>query len=458
MQKYEKLYASDSVWKAIAKLSLPSLAIILLMVFYNIADLMFIGQLGSTAMVAAISLVGPLFSLLMAFATMIGFGGSTRITNALGRQDLQQAARISSVCFYGGLLSGLVLIPVLLAARYPVLCFLGATDETISYASRYYTILTLGAPFLLLSTLLGSILRSDGSIRESLVGNISGTIANLVLDPLFILAFDWGVSGAAAATVIGNVLSTAIYFFCIRRSKVLSLRPRDARHHMGLLAPVLALGLPNAVSTLLSGISSTFANNLLKSYGTDAIAAMSAAGKVSMLTTMLVMGIAMGCQPLLAYCHGSGDRKRMRDVLLRLLLLTTVIGAAAAAGSLAGRKALIGLILKQPGAADLAASFVPFLMASAPICGIYYLSVNYLQASLNAVSASILSALRQGVILIPALLGLHALLGINGIVLAHTVSDFASAAAGILLFVLQVRRNERLDAPVLPRQKTPAQS
>ncbi|MGN1024585.1 MAG: MATE family efflux transporter [Lachnospiraceae bacterium] len=458
MQKYEKLYASDSVWKAIAKLSIPSLIIMLLMVFYNIADLMFIGQLGSTAMVAAISLVGPLFSLLMAFATMIGFGGATRITNALGRNDLQQAARISSVCFFGGLLAGLALIPVLLAARYPILSFLGATDETIAYAERYYTILTLGAPFLLLSTLLGSILRSDGSIRESLIGNLSGTIANLILDPLFILAFGWGVSGAAAATVIGNVLSTIIYFLCVRRSKVLSLRPRDARHHMGLLGPVLALGLPNAVSTFLSGISQTFANNLLKPYGTDAIAAMSAAGKVSMLTTMLVMGIVMGCQPLLAYCHGSGDRKRMRDVLLRLLLLTTAIGLAAAAGSLAGRRALIGLMLKQPGAADLAASFVPFLMCSAPVCGIYYLSVNYLQASLNAVGASVLSALRQGAILIPALWGLNALLGVTGIVLAHTVSDFVAAAVGILLFVIQVRRNQRADSPVLQQKETPAQS
>ena len=255
MTRYEKLYTQASVWSAIFQMAVPALVVMLLMVFYNMADMIFVGQLGSTAMVASISIVSPLFSLLMAVATMVGFGGCTYITNALGAGNLEKAKEISSVSFWFSLLFSLLLIPVLLLLRMPLLSLLGATEDTLPFASRYYAILTLGAPFMVLSTMMGSIIRSEGAIRESMLGNITGTITNLVLDPLFILAFHFGVSGAAAATVLGNAVATLVYALFTRKSEILAVSPGLAARHFSHIGMVLALGLPNAVSTILSGFA-----------------------------------------------------------------------------------------------------------------------------------------------------------------------------------------------------------
>ncbi len=440
MTRYEKLYTQASVWSAIFQMAVPALVVMLLMVFYNMADMIFVGQLGSTAMVASISIVSPLFSLLMAVATMVGFGGCTYITNALGAGNLEKAKEISSVSFWFSLLFSLLLIPVLLLLRMPLLSLLGATEDTLPFASRYYAILTLGAPFMVLSTMMGSIIRSEGAIRESMLGNITGTITNLVLDPLFILAFHFGVSGAAAATVLGNAVATLVYALFTRKSEILAVSPGLAARHFSHIGMVLALGLPNAVSTILSGFASSFSNNLLKAYGTDAIAAMAAAGKTSLVITMLIMGICMGCQPLLAYSYGAGDEKRLGKILQDLLLLTTLIGIGAAAGCFFGRVLIIHLFLKDPSAASLAESLVPWLVVGSPFIGIYYLSTNYLQASQKAGSAIVLSVLRQGVILIAALYVFNRLFGFHGIAMSHMVSDIASEViAAIWLFRVRHR-------------------
>ena len=344
--KNEGLFRDLPVWKSIASLAIPSLLSILVMIFYNLADTFFIAQLGDTAKVAAISVVSPVFSIIMALGTMLGVGAGTLISVAFGAGDTKKAKNTASLCFYAGIVLSAIISVLLLAFSSPLLRFLGTQQEMWDDAATYLRVLAPGTVFMISSTTVSALIRAEGGVREGLRGYLAGTVTNIVLDPLFILVFRWGVAGAAVATVLGNLVSILIYLVYIRRhATVVSLDPKRALADAAVLGSILALGVPNAVSTLLSGFASTFSNQLLSTHGTDAIAAMAAAGKSSMLISMVQMGICMGVQPLLAYTYGAKNMERLKETLRKTALLTVLVGLASAVLCFGFRRWVIGLFL-----------------------------------------------------------------------------------------------------------------
>jgi multidrug efflux pump len=206
---------------------------------------------------------------------------------------------------------------------------------------------------ILLNHSLGGMLRGEGLVRVGLAAHMISTFANILLDPLFILVLKLGVTGAAIATVLGNVIAVAYVILYRARHRdrcVIELRPTYA-NDLAMLGSVLALGLPNAISSTLSGLAGTFSNQLLVTYGTDAVAAMAAAGKAVMLVTMVQMGICMGVQPLLAYCYGGKDWEKLRGIVRRVLFLTLALGVLLSLGIWFAREWAIGLFIKDPAAA-----------------------------------------------------------------------------------------------------------
>jgi putative MATE family efflux protein len=439
--KNEQLFRDQPVWKAIAALAIPSLLSILVMIFYNLADTFFIAQLGDTAKVAAVSIVSPVFSIIMALGTMLGVGAGTLLSVAFGAGESEKAKDSASLCFYSGIVLSLIVSVLLLCFSTPLLRFLGTQPEMWEDAESYLRILACGTVFMIASHTLSALIRAEGAVREGLYGYMAGTITNIVLDPLFILVFRWGVAGAAVATVLGNIVSTLLYLLHIRRhATVVSLDPKRALTEIKALGRILALGVPNAVSTLLSGFASTFSNQLLSTHGTDAIAAMSAAGKASMLISMVQMGICMGVQPLLAYNYGARNVARLKETLRKIALLTVLVGLAAAALCFTFRRWVIGLFLKETGVAELGESLILWLIAGAPFLGFVYLSTNYLQASQKASAAILVSLLRQGLLLIPLLYVFHWLLGLTGIAAAHLATDIGAAVLSMIVFAVYYRR------------------
>lgn len=431
----ETLFRDKPVWQAILSLVGPSIVSILVMVLYNMTDLFFIGMLHDTAQVAAVSVVGPVFTLVNAGATVLGMGGCAVTAVSLGAGDRQDVRRVSSLCGWCGLAVGLALTVLFELAGLPLLRWLGANDEILPHAWAYLRVVALGMPLMLFANTAAMLLRADGAIRRGLAGNLAGTLTNVVLDPVFILGFGWGITGAAAATVLGNLVASALYLqHILCRSQALSLRPRDALQNPARLARVLALGLPNGVSSLLAGCAGSFSNQLLAGYGTNALAAMAAADKATMLVSLVQMGICMGVQPLLAYNVGARNLPRLRAVLVRLLGMTVALGGAFAALCLAGQDTLLGLFLSDPDALALGRQLLPWLLAGCPLLGVYYLGINFLQAAGRAAAATVLSALRQGLLLIPALYLLHALFGLTGLAAARAAADLTGTlAAGVLL-------------------------
>lgn len=295
-----------SVWRSIFSLCVPTLVSIVVMMLYNMADMYFVGWLDDYAQVAAVSLAGPVFSVLMGISTMIGNGGCTKIAQALGADDLERVRSDSALCVWASVISGAVFAVVCVLFCDPLLRLLGANAEMWDPTKSYVLIMALGAPIVLLNHSLGGALRGEGEITAGLVGGMVSTVSNIILDPIFILVLKLGVGGAAAATVLGNTIALGYYMVYKAKSHgrcIIELRPRYARD-LRALGAILALGLPNAISSVLSGFAGTFSNRLLVGYGTQAVAAMGAAGKASMVVTMVQMGVCMGVQPLLAYCCG----------------------------------------------------------------------------------------------------------------------------------------------------------
>lgn len=454
----ESLFRDKPVWSAILTMAVPSVFSILVMILYNMADMFFVGQLGGTdsAPVAAVAVVGPVFSVITAAATMIGVGGCATIAKAAGAGDVDYAKTCASLCGWAAILFGLLCSALILLFTDPLLHFLGTSPEVMRDARAYMRTLAFGAPLMLFSTGYGTLLRAEGAIKDGFIGNMGGTVTNIILDSLFIMVFKFGVAGAAAATVIGNLVATMYYLrFVFRKAAVLNLIPANALRRPPALFNVLALGLPNAISSVLSGTASIFSNNLLLAYGYNAQAAMGAAGKVIMFVGLIQMGICMGIQPLMAYNFGAHNIPRLKEILRKLATLTIGLGIAATAICSFARNTLIGLFLQNPEAIAMGGRMVVWLLLGGPLLGIYYLSSNFLQAAGNAFAATIVSILRQGVLLIPLLYLMHMLLGFTGIAAAHTVADVTSALIALAVCLREYQKlfKQKGPAPVFGHGK-----
>lgn len=420
----EALFRDKPIWQAIMTLVGPSVLTILIMVIYNIADMFFIGMLGDDDQVAAVAVVGPVFSLATAVATMIGAGGCAVIAKTLGAGEREKAKSMACLCIWAAICFGAMFTVILLLATNPLLRLLGATENLLGYAGIYMRILAVGSPLMLFSVSMASAIRAEGIVMQGMLSNMAGTVTNLMLDPLFILGFRMGVAGAALATVLGNLAASLLLCLTMhKRSAIMQFSPRYALMEPMLLLHILAVGLPNGVSSILSGLASTFSNRLLNAYGSGAIAAMAAAGRSVMVITMVQMGICMGVSPLLAYNYGAGNHTRLRETLQKTAALALGFGLVSGLACFFGREALVGLFLKDIDNLALGGQLMTWLIVASPFLGFYYLSSNFLQAAGKAFQATLISVLRQGVLLIPCLYLLHHFFGLTGIAVAHTVAD-----------------------------------
>ena len=438
--KQEELFRNSKVWTAIIKMAIPAMISMVVMIFYNMADMFFVGQIGDTAQVAAVSIVGPVFTVMMAIGTMLGGGGCVLIAKTLGEKDDSKVKLYSSLCCWGSLLFGFIFTVLTLLFSTPLLHFLGANEDIWDYAKTYLTVLALGAPVMVFATGFGSVIRAEGAIKEGLIGNLLSTVTNIILDPIFIIGLHLGVSGAAIATVIGNAVGAVYFIYYVKKKETnFTLDIRYAKQDPWAIGRILAIGVPNAANSVLVGFASAFSNRLLVQYGTNAVAAMAAAGKSTMMISMIQMGICMGVQPLLAYCYGDKNVARIRETLIKLSVLTIGIGVSVTVLCLVNSQTVIALFLKEPEALALGQQMISVLVLSGPFLGLYYIGSNFLQASGNAPLATLVSLLRQGIFLIPLLFIMNTMFGIKGNVLANVTADIAAAVVAVILALRQYK-------------------
>ncbi|MCR4892754.1 MAG: MATE family efflux transporter [Lachnospiraceae bacterium] len=440
MSRQERM-EKDNVWRVIASLAIPTALITLVMVIYNMADVFFIGKTGDSRMVNAIAVCMPVFTIVQAFGTLIGSGGCTAISVALGKGDREKSRQISSFCFYLCLGLGLILTLGLNIFAPQMIKMLGASASYSDFAILYLRILAFGCPVMMFSNAFVNIARADGSIKEPMIANLIGTLVNIVLDPIFILVFNLGVAGAAVATVIGNVISILILIKGLqKKSDFISFRAKDLSLKKDVVLKPLALGLPIASGTLLMSVSYMIMNNLLIGVGDNAQGAFGIVRSVMLLSTTTQLGICMGVQPAVSYCYGRKNIRRVKEFIVKTGTVCMVFGLLVALLCIGGRDLILNAFIADESIVLFGREMIVGCLITAPVYAIYQTAVTFLQATEWAMWSTINTLLRQGIVLIPAMLILNAAFGFGGLVFSFAVTDIVAALVGTVLLVRRMKK------------------
>lgn len=450
MKDNTKVFEEYTVPKAVMTMALPSMLSMLINIVYNLADTFFVGQTGDSNQVAAVSVSMPLFLLFIAMGNLFGVGGCAFVSRSLGEGKKDRVKTISAFCIYTSIILGAVLGIIFFSFKNQILMLVGASENTVGLAADYLKWVALGAPSIVLAITATNLVRGEGAAKESMIGSVIGQIANIILDPIFILdkgdklfgitmpfGFDMGVAGAAIATVIGNIL-TVIYFlvYFLRGKSILSITPKRFSMGNGIVKGVIGVGLPAAVNNLLMSVSNIIVNVVLIKYGDNAVAAMGIAMKANMLVVMLQIGLAQGVQPLIGYCYGAQNYRRMKKCMRFSIICNVVIGTAMTLFYLFFRRTVIELFINNNDVIELGEKMLLALMASGPVIGIMFVLNFSFQGMGKGIQSMILSLGRQGLIYVPMLFIMNSLIGLEGIIWSQSTADICCVITSIVMFAL----------------------
>ena len=444
MKDNRQLFEEAPVPKAVAVMAVPTMISMLVVVIYNMADTFFIGQTGDPMKVAAVSLATPVFMVFMALGNLFGIGGSSAISRALGEKKAERARNISSFCCYGSLGLGIFMALLFLAGMDGILKMIGASENTIGYARDYLTYIAFGGPFIMFGTAFGNILRGEGASKESMIGNMIGTVTNIVLDPVMILGLNWGVVGAAVATVIGNMAASGSYLiYFLRKKSSLSIRLKDFRAGERIAASVLAIGIPASLNNILMSCANIVLNLVLGRYGDTPVAAMGVAMKSNMLVVLLQIGLCTGIQPLIGYNYGARNKKRLLQVFRFTGMCAVAVGTVLTVIMVLARQAVIQAFINDSEVIAYGIRMVIALPMSGPVLGILFLCINTIQGMGKALPSLVLTVCRQGLIFIPFIFILNSLFGLEGAIYAQPAADFVSIILSLFICLGIFRKIEQ---------------
>ncbi len=434
MKDNRGLFENAPVSKAVAVMAVPTMISMLVVVIYNMADTFFIGQTGDPMQVAAVSLATPVFMVFMALGNLFGIGGSSAISRALGEKKAERAKNISSFCCYGSLGLGIVMALLFLVGMDGILKLIGASENTVGYARDYLTYIAFGGPFIMFGTAFGNILRGEGAAKESMIGNMIGTVTNIVLDPIMILGLGWGVVGAAVATVIGNMAASGFYLaYFLRKKSSLSIRLGDFKAGERIASGVMAIGIPASLNNILMSCANIVLNQVLISYGDTPVAAMGVAMKANMLLVLLQIGLCSGIQPLIGYNYGARNKKRLMQVFRFTGICAVVMGTLLTILMVAARQSIIRAFIDDSQVVAYGIQMVIALQISGPVLGILFLCINTILGMGKAVPSLVLTICRQGLVFIPAVYILNGIFGLDGVIYAQPAADFISIVLSLAI-------------------------
>lgn len=430
-QKYKQM-TQASMWRLIASLSLPSVISMLITSIYNMADTYFVSGLGDSA-AGSVSVVFALQSVVQALGYGIGMGCSSLISLSLGEKDKRSAEKYASSSFAAALVVGTLLMVVCLATLRPTMRLLGSTETILPYACDYGRIIMLGAPIMCPSFVLNNVLRSQGAATLSMVGLCVGGVLNIVLDPIFIYGCNMGVSGAALATVVSQIVSFLVLgSFFLKKKSFVRLSLGSVSTHARDYYMIAKIGLPTICRQGMGSISTAVLNIVVRGYGDAAIAAIGIANKIYMLIRNIILGVGQGFQPVAGYNYGAGLYDRVR----KSFKVSVIYGMAVAViGAL-----VIGIWPEQimalfrdesPEAIAIGSRTLRWMCLSLPVLS-YSTYVNQMYQSLGYVGgATLLASCRQGILFLPLLLLLNSVAGLGGVEATQAAADVATFVVSI---------------------------
>ena len=458
MDTENQFLGTERIGKLMSKYAIPCIISLLVGALYNIVDQLFIANasyLGSYGN-AANTVVFPLTVVALGIAVFIGDGCCAFVSNALGRNEVDKAKRSVGNAVVLCVVSSLVLTAIYLIFSEPILATFGGTvnEETHAFAKEYFFYITLGVPFYMFGQAMNPVIRSDGSPKFAMIATVSGTITNVILDPIFIYGFRWGMMGAAVATVIGQVLTAALSIWYLRRMKVIKLEKSSFRLDWKLIPKFLVLGLTSFLAQISLVISMAAVQNMCMKYGAKdpvfgqpeyaqiPLAVLGIVMKFFQIAISIAIGMAAGCIPIVGYNMGAEKKLRVRELFTKLLVAEGLVGAVALILAEGFPRQLIAVF----GAANESGYYTDFAIKAfrTYLCMMILACVNkacfiFLQAVGKALSSTLLSMFREVVFGVGFALLLPVLFGLDGVLYSMPVSDILTFIISAIIIMKTYR-------------------
>ncbi len=453
---------TERIRKLLVQYAVPAIIAMTASSLYNMVDSIFIGHGVGPLAISGLALTFPLMNLAAAFGSLVGVGAATLVSMRLGQRDYDTAGKVLGNVFMLNLIIGVAFSIVTLLFLDPILYFFGASEATVGYAREYMTVILLGNVITHMYLGLNSVLRASGHPRKAMYATINTVVINTVLDPLFIYGFDWGIRGAAIATVLAQVISLVWQFRILSdRRELLHFRRGIYRLHAKIVRDILAIGMSPFLMNLAACFIVILINKGLKEFGGDlSIGAYGIVNRVAFFFVMVVMGLNQGMQPIAGYNFGA----QQYDRVLRVLKLTA-IGATCVTtcGFLLGElmpRLAVSLFTKDAELVRLAAEGMRITFVCFPIIGFQMVATNFFMSIGMAGKAIFLSLSRQLLFLLPGLVLLPPLFdqytqwnGSWGVWCAMPLSDLLASIVAFLMLMHQLRGFRRLVGPDSAPQK-----
>lgn len=442
------VFENMPVRQAVCRQIVPAIASQMIALIYNLADTYFVGMLNKPDQTAAVTVVYSSFVMLTAISNLFGVGGASALSRALGKKQPEDARRIASVSFWGGLLSAVFFSALFLLFAHPVLVLCGATPEIYDIAFGYALwVVVIGGPGTILNTLLANLVRAEGSAAAAAAGVSMGGILNIVLDPVFVLPqfLNLGAAGAGMATAISNMAATLYFLIYIagkRGQTVVNIHPARLRFAGKYIKNILTIGFPSAVQYALTVVAIAAQSRFVSQYATEAMAALGIVKKLDQLPLYFSIGVSNGLLPLLAYHYAAGQQEKRRaafrlgagiSLLFALVCLVLFEGFA---------PQLAALFIDDATTIHYAAGFLRRMVIAMPMMSLCYPLIIQFQAMGKARESLVCSILRKGVLDIPLLFLMDTLFPLYGCMWVQPLVDGISLVAATAFYRRLRRRGE----------------
>lgn len=393
----------------------------------------------------AIAVVYPLGQVVVGLGLLFGNGAASCISRLLGCGDKENADRVASTALYSSVSVGAVIILISMVFLLPVLKLLGATDSILPYAAAYARIYIVSCIFNVFNVTMNNIVTSEGAARTTMCALLMGAILNIALDPLFIYILDLGVTGAAIATAISQVISTCVYLiYILQKKSVFHFRIRDCMFTKEIMFGIFKIGVPTLIFQILTSVSISLINNAAGDYGDSAIAGMGVVTRLISMGSLSVFGFIKGFQPIAGYSYGAKKYDRLREAIKTSILWSTIFCVIFGLILALFPVAVVSQFTKDDtemiriGAVALRANGITIMLF-----GFYTVYSSLFLALGKGREGFILGACRQGICFIPVILLLPEIWGLNGVLYTQPVADVLSAIITVFMAIpLHKKLNE----------------
>ncbi|AUN13755.1 MATE family efflux transporter [Paraclostridium sordellii] len=430
-----KYLKDEPIKKAIAHLSIPMMIGMSAGTIYNVINAYFIGLVHDTAMLSAITLGLPIFTVLMAFGNMFGVGGGTFVTRLVAQNEVDRAKKVAGYTFYTSIIVGLLIAVFACLLMNPIVKLLGADSNTLNYTTQYSTTLFIGGFAVILNFALEQIVRSEGASKESMYGMFVSVVVSIILDILFILVLDLHVYGAALSMVIANIASS-IYYIWYLNAKSENLK--GFLHHFKISVKdqieIYKIGVSELIQCAFLIVTTLLLNNFAMEYGDSVVASFGIALRIAQLPEFFTMGIVLGVMPLIAYNFSNKNISRLKEGIKYSSIFIISIAVVFAGIVYMFRGQVIQAFSDDPSVLSIGAYILVAMLVSALFNGMTTLFMTIYQASGEGMATGIM-AISQGCLYIPMVIVLHYYFGLHGLVWSITITEVITCLIGVILYI-----------------------